>query len=84
MVSGRGGILAMSGVWISLEAAHVFPLELESELGYSGTSNINSVQNGLLLKRDLHAAFDQYLLSINPDVCTPGEPISYLKGTDIR
>lgn len=82
MISGRGGLLASSGVWTNLEAAHVFPLERENiwdEFGYSrwitnmdettGISKINSVQNGLLMKRDLHSAFDQYLFSINPDVC---------------
>lgn len=58
-------------MWTSLEAAHIFPLELQNtwnELGYSSISNINSAQNGLLLKRDLHAAFNQYLFSINPDI----------------
>jgi len=33
-----------------------------------GVSRINSVQNGLLLRGDLHEQFDQYLISINPDV----------------
>lgn len=38
MVSGGGGLLASSGVWTKLEAAHVFPLECESlwnEFGFS-------------------------------------------------
>lgn len=35
-----------------------------------GISKINSVQNGLLMARDLHTAFDQYLFSVNPDVGT--------------
>ena len=30
---------------------------------------INSVQNGLLLASDIHQLFDNYSLSINPDVC---------------
>lgn len=89
MVSGGGGLLASSGVWTKLEAAHVFPLECESlwnEFGFSrwvtnmdetmGISKINSVQNGLLMKRDLHSAFDQYFFSINPDVCTLGGPLA--------
>lgn len=29
MISGRGGLLASSGVWTKLEAVHVFPLESE-------------------------------------------------------
>lgn len=74
MVSGRGGLLASAGVWGKLEAAHIFPLEYENlwnQFGYSrwitnmdearGISKINSVQNGLLMARDLHTAFDQYL-----------------------
>lgn len=36
----------------------------------TGLSRINSVQNGLLMARDFHAAFDQYFFSINPDVGT--------------
>lgn len=87
MISGQGSLLASSGVWTKLEAAHVFPLESEdlwNQFGYSrwitnmnettGISKINSVQNGLLMKGDLHSAFDQYFFSINPDVCTLGGP----------
>jgi hypothetical protein len=49
----------MSGLsrWISI------PPETEA----AGT--INSVQNGMLLKSDLHQLFDNYAFSINPDVC---------------
>ena len=36
----------------------------------TGLSKINSVQNGLLMARDLHAAFDQCFFSVNPDVGT--------------
>ena len=91
MISGQGGLLASSGVWTKLEAAHVFPLESENlwnQFGYSrwitnmdettGISKINSVQNGLLMKRDLHSAFDQYFFSINPDVCTLRGPPFFL------
>ena len=31
--------------------------------------SINSVQNGLLLRSDIHQLFDMYRISINPDVC---------------
>ena len=67
--------------WTYFEAAHIFPLEKENswiQWGYSrwitdmddtvGVSKINSCQNGMLLCRDIHGAFDQYLLSVNPDV----------------
>jgi hypothetical protein len=32
------------------------------------STKINSIQNGLLLKSDVHGLFDTYLLAINPDV----------------
>lgn len=37
-----------------------------------------SVPNGLLMSSDLHSMFDQYLFSINPDVCTLGKPLFVL------
>lgn len=65
--------------WIGFEAAHVFPLAHESywnDQGYSRWisvppstgGSINSVQNGLLLRADIHGRFDNYAFSINPDV----------------
>jgi hypothetical protein len=70
-----------AGNWSPFEASHVFPLELESlwiQFDYgrwvddiddgAGISKINSCQNGLLLRSDVHKDFDQYLLSVNPDV----------------
>ncbi|OJD21951.1 hypothetical protein ACJ73_06707 [Blastomyces percursus] len=33
-----------------------------------GASRINSTQNGLLLRSDVHDLFNSYMLSINPDV----------------
>ena len=41
-----------------LEAAHIVP--------YNGEAT-NHVQNGLLLRSDIHTLFDLELLSINPD-----------------
>ena len=35
-----------------------------------GNYGINSVQNGLLMRSDLHQEFDAYIFSINPDVST--------------
>lgn len=54
------------------------PLECEhlwSEImdGAAGVSEINSTKNGLLMDLTLHGLFDQYLLSINPDVGVPLE-----------
>ncbi|KAF8424373.1 hypothetical protein EV426DRAFT_574034 [Tirmania nivea] len=62
-------------------ATHIFPLQAENvwiELGYGRcitdmdnavgkTSKINSCQNGILLSRNIHHAFTQYLVSVNPD-----------------
>ena len=67
--------------WTMFEAAHIFPLEKESlwiDWGYHrwitdmdntvGNTKINSVQNGFLLREDIHSLFDHYLISVNPDV----------------
>jgi HNH endonuclease len=65
--------------WDRFEAAYVFPLASESlfirgnlprwiTLRAPTESGINSVQNALLLRVDVHRLFDQYLISINPDV----------------
>jgi len=69
---------AQYGDWTGFEAAHIFPLAYEqywTEFDYgrwisiipgSGGS-INSVQNGLLLRSDIHQQFDTYGFAINPD-----------------
>ncbi|KAK9235897.1 hypothetical protein V1525DRAFT_408607 [Lipomyces kononenkoae] len=79
-ISGEINDLAPWDVWAGFQAAHVFPLEHESlwiQFNYGrwitnmdsvvGSSNINSIQNGLLMSENLHTRFDQYLFSINPD-----------------
>ncbi|KIW81612.1 hypothetical protein Z517_04638 [Fonsecaea pedrosoi CBS 271.37] len=64
--------------WDSFEAAHIFPLAYEGHWKTQDYSrwitiqpekggSINSVQNGLLLRRDIHSQFDAYLIAINPD-----------------
>jgi len=68
------------GAWTGLQAAHIFPIAYEGHwIEYNFISlislppvkggNINSVQNGLLLRSDMHQQFDNYEFSINPDVC---------------
>lgn len=67
--------------WTGFEAAHVFPLERESTWIKSnhsqwitdmdntiGVSKINSLQNGLLLQKHIRELFNNYLISVNPDV----------------
>ena len=68
------------GYWGAFDVAHIFPLRHEehwtahkfadmiSILPASGNS-INSIQNGVLLRTDMHRHFDNHLVSINPDVC---------------
>ena len=81
VISGRP-VKTRNGVssYTAFQAAHVFPLAYEGDwvkqnLGRwiteipSRGGSINSVQNGLLLTNDMHALFDTYCLSINPDVC---------------
>lgn len=75
--------------WIGFEAAHIFPLAYQQQWNdyYYGSwissipvggDTINSVQNGLLLRSDIHQRFDMYMFSINPDdnykiVCFSGD-----------
>lgn len=72
---------ASRGNWTGLEATHIFPVAFEGDwvrldygrwisLPFTG-SGINSVQNGMLLRADIHTLFDSYLISINPDVRIP-------------
>jgi HNH endonuclease len=71
---------ARFGIWGGFEAAHIFPLAYERywidnnfsrwiSLPPSQGGTINSVQNGLLLRADIHTDFDHFYISINPDVC---------------
>ncbi|KAK9322762.1 HNH endonuclease-domain-containing protein [Lipomyces orientalis] len=63
--------------WTIYDAAHIFPVALESIFhNYNfgelvvldeRDGSVNSPQNGLLLKKDVHALFDQYEISINPN-----------------
>ncbi|MCJ1256007.1 hypothetical protein MMC24_003826 [Lignoscripta atroalba] len=65
--------------WSGFQATQIFPLAYENhwnEQSYnrwissvppSTGGSINSVQNGLLLRSDMHGRFDNYSFSINPD-----------------
>jgi hypothetical protein len=80
IVTGVVALGAQYDNWRSFEAAHIFPLAYEehwknsdftrwiSILPIAGAS-INSVQNGILLRSNIHVLFDSYEISINPDVC---------------
>lgn len=70
--------------WTALQAAHVFPLAHASYWNINNygrwittddpSGSINSVQNGILLRADIHQLFDAFAFSINPDV---GDTISF-------
>lgn len=75
-------LLIEAGIWNAFEAAHIFPLASEQHWNENNFGrwithlprrggSINSVQNGILLRRDLHPPFDCYDVSINPDVRFP-------------
>jgi len=66
--------------WAIFEAAYIFPLQHEShwvqynygrwmtDMHYAtGSSRINSIKNGFLLREPVHTMFDRYLISVNPD-----------------
>jgi hypothetical protein len=68
-------------IWSGFKAAHIFPLRSESywnEANFgrwitdmdnmTGVSRINSCQNGFILESAIHDDFDNYLVSVNPDV----------------
>lgn len=65
--------------WFGFEAAHIFPLAYEGAWNLDNYSrwitiqpttggSINSIQNGMLLDAAIHSLFDNYAISINPDV----------------
>ncbi|KAJ9308630.1 hypothetical protein DTO217A2_1872 [Paecilomyces variotii] len=63
-------------MWEGFQASHIFPRNLEKlfvDLGYanlvthSHPKGVNSPQNGILLKNDVHTLYHRYALSINPD-----------------
>ena len=68
--------------WTGFQAAHIFPLDKENlwihwnfgayitdmDDTVGVTTKINSIQNGLLLRADVHQDFDQYMVSVNVEV----------------
>src|SRR4051795_471665 len=79
VITGKMALDGHLGFWVGFEAAYIFPLVYErhwTNYDYSrwitvpATSggSINSVQNGMLIRDDIHSLFDSYLISINPDV----------------
>jgi hypothetical protein len=82
VITGEPALRAQYGLWDGFQAAHIFPLAHEEHWVSNGFGRwitippakesaglINSVQNGLLLRGDVHALFDSYNVSINQNVC---------------
>jgi hypothetical protein len=87
VITGELNPVAQYGQWDGFEAAHLVPLQhekiwIEQDFGRCvtnmlnevGASRINSTQNGLLLRSDIHRLFDSYMISINADVSNFGDP----------
>lgn len=87
MISGAIVPDAEIGDYIGFEVAHIFPYARLTEWNSRGfqrfitdrssphlisPSKIHSPQNGILLSRTMHTFFDDYRVSIDPDV---GKPI---------
>ena len=81
VISGMRVFRPDLGNWTCFEVAHIFPLAYEDHWNKSNYSRwitvppanesdgtIHSVQNGILLTANMHALFDAYIVSINPDV----------------
>lgn len=80
VITGKEALGAPYDVWTGFEAAHIFPLAYEEHwkdnnfarwisIHPTAGGSINSIQNGMLLRRDIHGLFDAFAFSINPDVC---------------
>jgi len=80
VITGQPALGAEYDMWTGFESAHIFPLAYEGHWNQHNYGrwitiqpdtggSINSVQNGLLLRSDIHELFDAYAISINPDVC---------------
>jgi hypothetical protein len=82
VISGEEADRPDYSAWWGFGAAHIFPLSHEGlwkqynfdrwiSLSPVKGGTINSLQNGMLLRCDIHQLFDNYAFSINPDVCIP-------------
>ncbi|KAJ8103466.1 HNH endonuclease-domain-containing protein [Lipomyces tetrasporus] len=79
VITGTVNGNAPLNIWRGFEAAHIFPLSSEEhwlQKGYlqwisnrkgDRDTGINSCQNGLLMRSDVHQGFDGFDFSINPD-----------------
>ena len=80
VITKKEVVTARHGFWGGFEATHIFPIAYQATWDKQNFSRwinipaandqhpINSVQNGLLLRSDIHQRFDTFHVSINPDV----------------
>ena len=81
IATGRLAPLGHLGWWSNFESTHIIPLDYEQHWNDSNCSRwitippadlshgtINSVQNGILLTREMQVAFNSYCWSIDADV----------------
>ncbi|KAF8467169.1 HNH endonuclease-domain-containing protein [Kalaharituber pfeilii] len=80
VLSGQINRSAYRDYWKGYEAAHIWPLEKGGEWLSQGAfrwitdldetdpaGRMNSPQNGMLMRADIHKLFDDYVIGINPD-----------------
>ncbi|KKA22659.1 hypothetical protein T310_3341 [Rasamsonia emersonii CBS 393.64] len=76
VITGDENYEAVDNRWAGFEVAHIFPLALDQifvDHGYAHfmTHNhppgVNSPQNGLLLRSDIHKLWDDYSIAVNPN-----------------
>ncbi|PUU74798.1 hypothetical protein B9Z19DRAFT_998311 [Tuber borchii] len=88
VITGQRSLNPGKRRWGGYSATHILPPEHAKHLvgpGYDSSEtptrkSIYSVQNGLLLRRDMRRLFERYLVSINPDdnykiVCFMGDDV---------
>jgi len=79
VITGQPAENGRFGFWQGFKAVHIFPPSLEqywSDYNFTawitptGSDDpINSVHNGILLDSQMCNLFENYIISINPDVC---------------
>ncbi|KAJ9266269.1 hypothetical protein DTO195F2_1384 [Paecilomyces variotii] len=76
VITGRINQDADVGIWTGFEAAHIFPLALDplfisqgfaQLITYNDPPGVDSPQNGILLRADIHSLWDNYFIAINPN-----------------
>lgn len=74
VITGQINLEACVDRWIQWDTDHIFPLALDSIFQSQGYSKlvtyntppgITSPQNGILLRKDIHARWDDYSIAVN-------------------